>query len=478
MLYRALLKSCFLALVVCAVVFCPAWTHRGEAFLGLGDFGIKDEKKLGEKFNVLVRSKLPLIEDPEITNYVGDMIERLTEVMPPQPFEITHGVVNHNSLNAFAAPAGYVFVFSGLILQLESEAQVAGVMAHELAHVSQRHIAKRIEAAGAASLLSLVAMLASVFLGGEYTQGLMIGSQAAKQQAMLNYSREHEQEADEVGLGYLIDAGYPPQGLHRSFEIMLKKKWIGGRGGQIPTYLSTHPDLSERIGYISQNIQRLPKEVQERTQDDTRFRRIQTLLRARYTDPKVAIRHFQRDDSATPCLDKLGRGITLTRVNRFNEAQAAFEEGLFCSGDDALYLREYGRLKFQQGDYPGATALLQRAVSKNRRDLMAHFYLGRIMGDTGQIENAMDSFQRILRELPEDPEVHDAYGRALGRSGRYFEGHLHLAWAAFYRQDKKKTRFHAEKAEGLAKTEAQKREFEKLKTKQKERKELLNPSLL
>lgn len=470
-------KTSLVALLVLLLVLCPCWSHRSEAFFGLGNFGIKDEKELGDKFNVLVRSKLPLIEDPEITGYVGEMIGKIKEAMPPQPFEITHGVVRHSSLNAFAAPAGYVFIYSGLILKMDSESQMAGVMAHELAHVSQRHIASRIEAMGATNLLSLIGMLAGAFLGGKYSQGIMVGTQAAKHQALLNYSREHEQEADEVGLGYLIDAGYRPHGLHESFEIMLRNKWIGGAGGQIPTYLSTHPALSERIGYISQNITRLPQEIQDRTDDNTRFRRIQTLLRARYTDPKNALSYFQRIESPTPCLDALGRGIALTRTNQFQAAEAAFQEGLLCSGDDSLFLRELGRLRFQQGDFHMATTLLQRAVAKNRQDLMAHFYLGRIMGDTGQIQPAMDSFQRILRQLPEDPEVHEAYGRALGQSGRYFEGHLHLAWAAFYRQDEKRTEFHTEKAEGLASTPEQKEEIEKLKTKQEEREELLNPSL-
>ncbi|GAB7080442.1 beta-barrel assembly-enhancing protease [Megalodesulfovibrio paquesii] len=476
-LLRTLLLASLLAVLVSAQVLCPAWAPPARAFLGLGEFGIKDEKELGDKFNVLVRSRMPLIEDPEVTDYVKDMIDRLKAAMPPQPFVITPGVINSNALNAFAAPAGYIFVYSGLLLNMENESEVAGVLGHELAHVSQRHIAKRIEAAGATSLLALLGMLAGAFLGGKEGYGMLVGTSALQQTAMLAYSRDNEQEADEVGLNYLINAGYAPEGLHKAFETLQKNQWLGSTGGTIPTYLSSHPGLSDRIGYVSQNIQRLPKAVRDRKDDNTRFRRIQTLVRARYTDPKVAMTYFQKPDSKSPCLDTLGRAIVLTRTNRFNDADATFQEALRCGGEDPLMLREYGRLKFHQGDFQASTSLMQRALAKNRDDLMAHFYLGRIMGDTGRIDQAMDSFQRILRQLPEDPEVHEAYGRALGQSGRYFEAHMHLTWAFFYQHDERKTDFYAKKAEELAKTPAQKQEFEKFKQKQKERRELLRPSL-
>lgn len=468
-LFRRLLASFLVALLVLP----PA---PALAFLGLGEFGIKDEKELGEKFNLLVRANLPLVEDPEVTQYVSDMVDRLRAAMPPQPFEITKGVVASPALNAFAAPAGYVFVFSGLLLNMETESEVAGVMAHELAHVSQRHVAKRIETMGATSLLTLAGMLAGAFLGGKHAGGIVVGAAAAQQTALLAYSRENEQEADEIGLGYLIKAGYPPQGLHKAFEKLRKKQWLGG-GGEIPTYLSSHPALDERIGYIEQNIQRLPRDVQQRKDDNARLLRVQTLLRARLMDPAPAVAYFTRQDSKTPCLDHLGRGIALSRLNKFKDAEAAMGQALACAPGDPLFLRELGRLKFLQGDFAAAQPLLESAARTNPRDLMALFFLGRIQGEAGRIEPAMDTFRRILREIPEDPEVHEAYGRVLGPAGRIFLAHLHLAWAAFYRQDEKKTIFHLEKAEALARSEPEKKDLAELKERIAQRKELLKPTL-
>lgn len=114
-----------------------------------GSFGVKDEKELGRKFDVLVRSRMPLVEDPEIKGYIQSIVDRLSKTFPPQPFPFTANVLLHNSMNAFAVPGGSVFVHTGLIMQLDHESELAGVLGHELAHVTQRHIATRMERAQA-----------------------------------------------------------------------------------------------------------------------------------------------------------------------------------------------------------------------------------------------------------------------------------------------------------------------------------------
>lgn len=122
-----------------------------------GSFGVKDEKELGRKFDVLVRSRMPLVEDPEIKGYIQSIVDRLSKTFPPQPFPFTANVLLHNSMNAFAVPGGSVFVHTGLIMQLDHESELAGVLGHELAHVTQRHIATRMERAQAVTIgLSLI----------------------------------------------------------------------------------------------------------------------------------------------------------------------------------------------------------------------------------------------------------------------------------------------------------------------------------
>ena len=110
-------QKCIASVVLCAVLLGQVWVLPAQAFLGFGSFGIKDEKELGRKFEVLIRSQLPLVEDPEVALYVKGIVDKLVKSIPPQPFDFTSGVVLHNALNAFAVPGGHVFVFTGLMMQ-------------------------------------------------------------------------------------------------------------------------------------------------------------------------------------------------------------------------------------------------------------------------------------------------------------------------------------------------------------------------
>ena len=151
--------------VILALLLPLAFPPRAGAFF-LGGVSLKDEKEMGHKFDVMVRSHLPIVEDPEVSQYVAGVLKRLVRAIPPQPFEFTSSVVLHNALNAFAVPGGYVFVFTGMIMNLEREEELAGVLAHELAHVTQRHVAARLERAQYLTLGSLLVAVAGVALGG------------------------------------------------------------------------------------------------------------------------------------------------------------------------------------------------------------------------------------------------------------------------------------------------------------------------
>lgn len=445
----------FAALLVPALVFLTAKPSRA-----IFEFTVRDEIELGQKFNLAVRAQLPIIEDPEIQGYIHDMANRIKAAMPPQPFDISAEVVRSNMLNAFAGPAGYTFFFSGLILEFEHESDLAGVMAHEFAHVSQRHLADRIQKSRIIGPASLIGAIAAAFLGGGQTgAALAMGAQAAGHSAMLSYSRENEREADQVGMNYLIRAGYNPWGLVRGFQVMRRKQWFAGR--DIPTYLSTHPGLPERIDYISSRVELLPAEIRNRAEDDERFLRVKMLIRSRYTDTTLAMGYYDnKPQSEWTCTDRLGNAILLERLNRMTEARERYQEALACAPNDSLYLRESGRFYFQTGDFDRAGELLQKAVVVNPRDAMSLFYYARLLGERKQFAQALDYMERVKQRLPEDPEVRQHLGRLYGNSGNAFQGHLQLAYAALYRNDKRQTEFQRQQADRLATTEADKKALE------------------
>ncbi len=468
-----LFRLCLVGLLAC----CLASPFPAAAGL-FGDFTVQDERELGRKFRLLMRSRMPVIEDPVIKGYVEDIVKRILDVMPPQPFEIRADVLLHNSVNAFAAPGGSIFVNTGLILVCEHEAELAGVLAHELAHVSQRHLASQFERSQTANLLTMAGMLASLFLGGkEAQQTAQAGAAGVAQAMMLSYSRQHEDEADQVGMSYLVGAGYPPWGLASAFDKILNSTWRGA-GGSIPGYLSTHPDVGERLESMAQRMQRMPEENKgplPGETNDSRLQRVQTLIQARYMDAQSSLDFFTAKENPV-CLDHMGEAVALSRLNRIQDAGTAFTQALDCGDKDPLILREAGRFSFTHGDAKDAGQLLQKAVLLDPDDLMALFFYARLLAENGNTADAARYFERILSHLPEDAEAHYHYGRALGQGGRYFDAHLHLAYSALYGRNMKQYRFHLEKAQALAQKDPKKEKaLERLKQAHEEQSEYLQP---
>ena len=441
---------------------CPA---PAQAFF-FGGVTIKDEKEMGEKFDVMVRSNLPVIEDPEVKQYVDYMLARLVKAIPPQPFTFKATTILHNSLNAFAVPGGYVYVFTGLIMNLDKEEELAGVLAHELAHVTQRHVASRLQKAQFVTLGSLLLAVAGVAAGGAGGGALAMGALGAGQSAMLNYSRLDENEADQIGLQYLIAAGYPPDGMVAGFKVLRQKSWMSGIS--VPTYLSTHPALGDRINGLQARIQTMGKSVQNRNQDNKRFTRVKTLLWARYGDDQAALQRFSGSDG----LSSMGRGIVLARQNRINEASTAFDQALKAAPDDPLVLREAGAFHYRKGDMGRADGLLSKAMRIDPKDYMAAFFYARMLDETNRQAQAANYYKQVLRYVPEDAEVHDAYARSLGKTGNTPDAYIHMAYSAIYSHNKKLAERYFNEAKSMSARTTDKTAFKRLETVYKERKEI------
>ncbi len=453
-------KGLVLALILALIAPLTFTPHRAGAAL-FGSFGIKDEVELGRKFEVLVRSRLPLVEDPEVKLYVQSIVNRLSSVIPPQPFPFQAHVMLHHSLNAFAVPGGNVFVHTGLIIALEHESELAGVLAHELAHVTQRHVASRIERSQVITVGSLLGALAGAFLGGgQGGTALSAASLAAGQSAMLNYSRSDETDADQMGFQYLLKAGYRLQGMATAFKKLQRKQWSSGI--DIPEYVSTHPDLGRRVTEMTARIEAQPASVQNRKEDDRRFKRVQALVLARYEDPAVAERRFAAMPRNEP-LTQMGLGIVASRRNRVHEAGAAFDRALKLASDDALIWREAGRFYYSVGDKRARTAL-ETALKLDSRDVMAQFFYARTLDGAGDKLRAHRYYEEVLRTVPEDIEVHQVYGRSLGEAGKPFEGFVHLTYSAVYENDTRKVRRWLKQARGAARSPADQETLKRLES--------------
>lgn len=435
-----------------------------------GGVSLKDEKEMGRKFNTLLRSHLPMVEDPEVKEYVTDVLRRLIGAIPPQPFEFQASVILHNALNAFVVPGGYLYVFTGLIMNMENEAQMAGVLAHELAHVTQRHVASRMERAQYLTLGSLLVAVAGIALGGPAGAAAAVTAAGASQSAMLNYSRLDESESDNLGLQYLMAAGYPPSGMADSFKILRHKSWM--TGSSIPTYLSTHPAIGDRINSMEARIASFPAAKRNLSLNNSRFKRVQTLLWARYGDENVALQRFRGKDG----LSLMGKGMVLSRMNRVKEAEQAFSQALTAAPQDPLVMREAGIFHYRKGSVAKAENLLLQAMRRDPKDYMASFFYARLKDDAGAHADAQAKYRQVLRHVPQDPEVHEAIARSFGKSGDNYMAHVHLAYSSIYANNRKQAERYVKQARQLAQKAPDQKPLKRLETVYKERKEIWDKS--
>ena len=213
---------------------------------------IKEEEDLAREFLRYVTLQFEIIDDPIIVEYVNSVGKKILAKVPPQPFPYHFYVVKQDVYNAFATPAGHVFVYSGLIEAMDNEDELAGILAHEISHVICRHISQKIERSKLISIATLAGVAAGMLLGaaggGQAAGALTMGSMAAGQSASLAFSRENEIQADQVGMVYLTDAGYTGEGLLTVLNKIRAKQWYGSN--QVPTYLMTHPAVEDRLAYI------------------------------------------------------------------------------------------------------------------------------------------------------------------------------------------------------------------------------------
>jgi predicted Zn-dependent protease len=218
---RHLFAICTIFIFITAICFPP----------GAEGISVKDEEELSREFLKVVLKQFQLIKDPMIVDYVNDVGQKVVAVLPPQPFTYHFYVIKEDSYNAFASPAGHIFINSGLIAAMEKEEELAGVIAHEIAHVSLRHISKKIERSKKIGMATLAGVVAGVLLGSggaaEAANAVTVGTLAAGQSVALAYSRDDESEADQIGLEYLNRAGYSSQGLLAVLNKMRSRQWFG-----------------------------------------------------------------------------------------------------------------------------------------------------------------------------------------------------------------------------------------------------------
>lgn len=245
---------------------------------GCGTLSVADEKQLGHQAQREVREQFTLMRDRVIVNYVRDLGQRLVQSARPSPFEFRFFVVEDDALNAFAVPGGAIYVNTGLILAANDASELLGVMAHEIGHVTARHVAQNYNRGRATGFVSnVVTILVAILTGSQLgAQGGQVLSGVAAQAFMSSFTREAEREADALCVETMVRGGWDPVGMIGMFESLQKEAGTGFRG---PQFLSSHPATPERMDNVREQIASHEPLPPLRTDDGGRLEIIQQRIR-------------------------------------------------------------------------------------------------------------------------------------------------------------------------------------------------------
>lgn len=407
----------------------------------------EEERKIGRQFYLRVKSKLEIVQDHDINAYINNLGQKILKPLGPRPFKYKFFIINDDSINAFAVPAGYVFLNSGLIKAYTSEGELAATVAHEIAHVTSRHLAKRIKRSQKLSLATAGVLLAGIFLGGPIGQAVAMGSIGASAQAYLKYSRDDESESDRKGLDYLVNAGYDPMFMLDSFKILLRTPTSGL--GDVPSYLKTHPGLFERMAFVEMWARRAKYKGVKGRGNNQAFLTVQAKITAKYSTERFAADYFNKmkSEGSNVKLAYYGMALLKKRQQDIDAARGYYLKALELEPSDVGVLTDLGALLFQKGEYVDAQKYLQRAIILDPDAAGAQFYMARVLQEQGSLSQAKDYYLRIVFKTPQNEQILYNLGIIYGKLGELAKAHYHTG--RYFQETGRsvKAMYHFEKAE-------------------------------
>ena len=230
----------------------------------------QQELAIGKSYAMQLERQLPIINNAEITNYITQLGNNLVSHSNRTNIPYRFRMVNSKEINAFALPGGYIYINRGLILNADNESELVGVLAHEIAHVTERHSAEQIPKSqlSQGALSAFGRLVGNRGLGGQIAY---MGANLLNKGVSLKFGRDAEREADQVGANIVSSSGWNPQGMITFFNKLAQKD----RGGKSAAFFSSHPSPAEREANISALLAKLGNKGKV---DSPEFQRIKKLL--------------------------------------------------------------------------------------------------------------------------------------------------------------------------------------------------------
>ncbi len=439
--------ACTALLVLFSAQTLPA-AAQSQAGQDLPDMGSladsiltrEEERELALGVIEQIRRAGMIVTDPEINEYVADVGRRLAFLAQSGEHSFHFFVVKDPSINAFALPGGYIGVHTGLIVATANESELAGVLAHEVAHVTQQHISRQFQAMRGTGIMSMAmlvgALLVGSLLGGgsDVMQGALMASSGMAMQQRINFTRAHEYEADRIGIGTLYAADFDPRGLPSFFETMSRKEPLSAAA--IPEILRTHPVSVNRIAEARGRIgPHMMRDV------DSSLSYYLARAQARLlgsSSPEEALRRFRSEPLQETLADVgrfYGEGLALMAAGRPDEALASFRT-LLAEYPNSIPIRiAVARAQAAAGNATDARQAFDESLALFPGNIsLAHRYAEVLLSE-GQAPQARELLIKFLIGDKLDLETTRLLAQASGESGQVADAHYFMAEYALMRRN-------------------------------------------
>jgi len=386
-----------------------------------------EEEKLGREFMRSARQRLRFIEDPELIAYLRQIGGNLAanSDAPQQKFRFY--IVQDSSLNAFAVPGGHVTVHTGLITTAQSESELAAVMAHEIAHVSQRHLPRMFAKMQQQNLPALAALVAAILLGGQAGQAALVATNAKMLENQLKYSRDFEREADAIGIRTLAASGFEPRAMPGFFERL--QQWGRIHDFGAPEFLRTHPLTSDRVADSEARAESYPR---AKPRDQSEFFHIRAKIRALYgQDATDVVQEFAANlaDKRYEDLsaERYGYILALTSAGRYDEARNEADKLLAEYPDKVRYSVARAEIEVRAERYQAAVQWYRKARQLAPESEALDIYQANALLKAGFYGEARDLLRRATRRDPERRILYSLLSRAEEKTGNLLAAYQALA---------------------------------------------------
>jgi len=397
---------------------------------------VEQEQELGRDFMRNVRRSLPVIDDPQIARYIQSLGQRLAAHANQSQQRFSFFVVDNPNINAFAGPGGYIGVHSGLILATQNEDELAAVLAHELAHVTQRHLARAYQSASNMSLPLTAAVIAAIVLGGQADMGqvseaTLAAAAAGSAQHQINFTRSNEQEADRIGMQTLASSGYASDAMRRFF-IRLQQADHYQEDSALE-FLRSHPLTVSRIAGSDDPLATLRPEAeisQDQKPDQTLFHLMQARIRVLTTTDSSKLADYFDNQASQSDANSYGRALTAIRLRQYDKARNMLAALLDKNPDNLTYLLATIENELAAGATSRALGILKDSLHLYPNDPPLTVLYARALLKDGQYNRAANMIRQHLRKTEPTPLLYSLLSEAEGRNNN--PGAAHQAMAEYY----------------------------------------------